>query len=287
VLVLLAVGSLIACLFFPAIGVHQGVNAGAWRGLWYEKNELGSIMVIGVFTCLSAAIVTRKLFLALAGLALCALLLLLSQSKTSLLCLFIPAAVMPLLWCVNRGPVTGLVAIYGGGLAVACAALFFTAQPDLAFAALGKDSSLTGRTEIWSAVNRLSAERPMLGYGYGAFWEKDSAPAVLIRHQLRWLVPSAHNAWMDVLIQLGRVGLWLSVALAAIVALATLIRGGGVRDGYWAALIVATFLVRSYSESIFLAFNNLEWVLFVTASTILLMPKERSRGSPLVAGVGG
>ena len=43
----MAVGSLIMVFAFPGIGVHHDVNAGLWRGLWYEKNQMGIVMVAG------------------------------------------------------------------------------------------------------------------------------------------------------------------------------------------------------------------------------------------------
>jgi len=44
---LMAAGSLVMVFAFPSIGVHQFDNAGLWRGLWYEKNQMGAVMVIG------------------------------------------------------------------------------------------------------------------------------------------------------------------------------------------------------------------------------------------------
>ncbi|MDP3401021.1 MAG: O-antigen ligase family protein, partial [Brevundimonas sp.] len=41
----MAIGSLVMVLAFPAIGIHQAENAGLWRGLWYEKNQMGIVMV--------------------------------------------------------------------------------------------------------------------------------------------------------------------------------------------------------------------------------------------------
>ena len=70
--------------------------------------------------------------------------------------------------------------------------------------ALGKDPSLTGRTLIWEALMRKVAERPWTGYGFSAFWGVDSIPAREIRIETQWPVPSAHNGWIDLLVQLGR-----------------------------------------------------------------------------------
>ena len=54
--------------------------------------------------------------------------------------------------------------------ALSVAAVMIVATPDLLFSLLGKDATLTGRTGIWSAVIDSIAKRPLLGYGYQAFW---------------------------------------------------------------------------------------------------------------------
>jgi len=48
-------------------------------------------------------------------------------------------------------------------------ALVFTAVLDLplVLSLLGKEPTLTGRTDVWAAVSHRIAERPMFGYGYG------------------------------------------------------------------------------------------------------------------------
>ncbi len=55
----LAVLSLLFVVAMPSFGVHHGVNDGAWRGLWYEKNELGAMMTAGLLCNLSAAVLSR------------------------------------------------------------------------------------------------------------------------------------------------------------------------------------------------------------------------------------
>ena len=39
---------------------------------------------------------------------------------------------------------------------------------------LGRDPTLTGRTEIWRFAIKSIASRPFLGYGYDVFWDFSS-----------------------------------------------------------------------------------------------------------------
>jgi O-antigen ligase len=74
------------------------------------------------------------------------------------------------------------------------------------------------RPQIWSAAWNLFRESPWLGHGFG----RETLAASFIPHTPAWLEPlqvrHAHNAFIDIALQLGAVGLaiflWLLVALA-------------------------------------------------------------------------
>jgi O-antigen ligase len=142
--------------------------------------------------------------------------------------------------------------------------------------ALGKDPSLTGRTEIWDSLLRKVADRPWTGYGYGAFWGRigESAPADWVRKETGWIVPSAHNGWIDLLVQLGWPGTLMVGGLLAGTAVNAVLRssGSGVREGWWALGFLAAFVVLSLSESILMAHQGLPWVLFVALLTRATLP---------------
>jgi O-antigen ligase len=103
-----------------------------------------------------------------------------------------------------RGQLTlfGVTALAAGG-AVALALVF---QQQL-LALLGRSDDLTGRLDIWGAVTALIEQRPVLGWGWVSYWAPWVEPfddLVIIRG-VRYL--QAHNAWLDVLLQLGWIGL--------------------------------------------------------------------------------
>jgi len=66
---------------------------------------------------------------------------------------------------------------------------------------LGRDSTLTGRSEIWAYLVPLAMKKPVLGHGFGGFWTKAIRESYLYR--------SAHNGYLEVLLVLGFVGLLL------------------------------------------------------------------------------
>jgi len=167
-------------------------------------------------------------------------------------------------------------------------ALVMWLSPELVFKALGKDPTLTGRTDIWAALLRQSAKRPLTGYGYAVFWTLESHPAQWIRKETGWLVPTAHNGWLDILAQLG----WIGVGLCALVLggslLVSLVRFRRVQDGYWATLFLAIFLMTTFSESFILERNGIAWALACAAVTRLLgpvwtKPAETTQRRPIFA----
>jgi O-antigen ligase len=87
--------------------------------------------------------------------------------------------------------------------------------PDALLETLGKDPTLTGRTELWEYVIGFISERPLLGWGLTAFWSTANPLADEVSAALGWTVPEAHNGLLELLLEVGVVGTALFVALWA------------------------------------------------------------------------
>lgn len=80
-------------------------------------------------------------------------------------------------------------------------------------AAMDKDPTMTQRTIIWAETLPSIAKHPFLGYGYSAFWNGlngESMHAVLVTG---WMEGQVQDGYLDVLLQLGLLGLIPLVAL--------------------------------------------------------------------------
>ena len=271
----LAVMSVIAAIVFPGFGVDQAVHAGAWKGVWWEKNTLGAMMAWGAIACCAAAAARPERALIWVGFAaLCAFLVLMSTSKTALLAFLLGAGGLAGIAISRRGFGFAALMLFGlafgllGGIAIALIA------PVEALEALGRDATLTGRTDIWVLLADEIAKRPWTGYGYMAFWTVDDGPVFWLRQATVWPVPTAHNGWIETALAIGLPG----ATLLAIVYLGGLFRAftrlfAGV-EAYWALPFIAMLGLVSMSESNLMAQNGLSWVMF-TATVTRLSARSR------------
>lgn len=272
----MAVGSLVFVLAFPPIGIHRDVNVGLWRGMWYEKNQMGQVMVcVAVAAAAWLSVADRHWRIAAVTAVLATFLMVMTQSKTSLLCWLIGFGLVGAVWAARQGgAVLGVLTVWGATFAAIAVGVGFLLGGPAILVALGKDPSLTGRTEIWAALMDMVAERPWTGYGYAAFWTRTSVPADIIQAQTGWLVPSAHNGWIDLLVQVGWPGAVLvgTILLIGFAATVARLSTSGLVEGGFSLAYLAIVATLSLSESVLLHHQDLAWVMvlaIVARSTML------------------
>jgi O-antigen ligase len=96
--------------------------------------------------------------------------------------------------------VAGTVMLFGGGTNVAHA--------------LGRNPTLTGRTEIWAAVIPM-APNPFVGAGFESFWLNPRVNATLAELFPGLPLNEAHNGYVEVYLELG----WVGVGLISLILL--------------------------------------------------------------------
>ncbi len=278
----LVVIAAISVLTIPFGGLMQDLHTDQLRGPFTEKNEAGQVYALGMITCATAAILTpyaRPLWIsgALASLGL----LLLSGSGTALIAGIAGLVTLAGMEIARRSPVRLIILVW---IAVALALLAGLAlavtRPDLA-AAIGKDGTLTGRTEIWSATLRHMDGVFWRGHGYEAFWTDASIPRAWVWDQVGFEVHHAHNAWLETLVGVG---------LAGCVLLAwALLRGAGMgivgflasRPGRFALPVIVFIAIAGLTECVFSGPDGLAWFVFLTLSTKLAMgPRAPAMARP-------
>ena len=81
---------------------------------------------------------------------------------------------------------------------------------------IGKDPTLTGRTEIWEMGFHIIADNPLLGVGYQSLFYIGNAPAEEIwnlAHKASGVGFNFHNMYVDTTVELGVIGLLMYVFL--------------------------------------------------------------------------
>ena len=199
--------SIFLVLAFPRFGlVGTLAHLGAWQGIFAEKNHAGEAMV---FLLTPVVDFSRRLTLKRALYAAVVLfLVIMSQSRTAWIAAVLYPLVMYVLYLAKRVEsrlallvAVGTTATVGVSLAVII--------PNLAeiLGLFGRDLTLTGRTEVWKLVLQAIGDRPLLGYGYSAFWQGLTGASGKIILTLGWAFGYAHDGYLEVLLQVGIVGL--------------------------------------------------------------------------------
>ncbi|MGA2831966.1 MAG: O-antigen ligase family protein [Terracidiphilus sp.] len=134
-------------------------------------------------------------------------LLLMSQSKTALLCLVIGIVLIARRgWLASRAVSSAILA---GALSLPFL-LFFSRQFASVIApiveSLGRNMTFTGRAAIWDHIT-LNTVNPLIGAGYWSFWGGPGGFA--INQAMKTTVPNAHNGYLDIYIDGGFIGLTL------------------------------------------------------------------------------
>jgi exopolysaccharide production protein ExoQ len=256
-MVVLAFVTAFLAIAVPSLGLMQDAYAGAWTGPWLEKNRTGAAMCIGALACIAAAITSGHPRRWIAGALICVVTIVLARSATSLAAFVLGVGAITFVWMCRKGPAMTVLAGYLGLIGVAGIAAVMIFTPGVITDLLGRESNLTGRAEIWAAVQRRIEEKPFLGYGYGAFWGGEKYDAIgYIWREVDFKARAAHNGWLDAWLEMGMVGLMGTIAFMAAAALAAL-RSIPRGHAAWFALpaVVATTTFAS-SESVLAQANN-------------------------------
>ena len=191
------------------------LQGGPIEGIVANRNLLGFLALIAVIVFavqLAAGTVSRRWGLAWLGLGV--LMLLLTRSATVAFAATAVTVVLLFALWARRRPPEGRRPVY---LAAAASVLvggfgLVIVTPQL-LSLLGKSADLTGRLDIWRNVTALALERPVFGWGWVSYWAPWVEPfeGLAVRRGVVYL--QAHNAWLDVWLQLGILGLIVFTAL--------------------------------------------------------------------------
>ena len=261
--------SILTAVLLPVFGVMDGLHEGAWRGVFVHKNLTGRIAALAAASfAVLASVAGRGRWVCRGMIAVSIVLVLASRSASAMLMTGTLLLMIPLFRVMRSSGRLMMPVILVALIAAAIAGTLLVEQSETVLNALGKDSTLTGRTELWDSVVDKIEHRPLLGYGFGAFWLGLDGDSAFVWFETRWDPTHAHNGILDLMLDAGLAGTLLYALIFIGTARRALewLRRQESAIGSWPLIYLAFVLVTNLSESAVLRPNSLFWILFVSLS---------------------
>lgn len=290
--------SIMVWLIDPSLVIEVGDDISlrnSWKGVTGQKNTLGQLSAFATLFWMHAYL-TREAGrgMALFGLAVSFWAVLASRSSTALLA-SVPTC--GFLWLLLRSPpsMKRYMPYLAGGFAILVVAYSMAVLqliPGLEILLkpitmlTGKDQTFSGRSLIWDVVKRHIAFSPILGTGFGAYW---AGPTYLLSPsqevaRVMYIYPfQAHNGYIDVINDLGYVGLMVLVGY-----MVTYMRDSLKLfrvDRHQGALYLAMFFmvaISNLSQSIWFS-SNIEFIVMSFATLALSRSLMEARRGAVAA----
>lgn len=266
---------------------------GNYKGFTYTKNNWGQFAAFMALTFLYGAISGYKARRNWILFGFATLSLLSTRSATSI-AIYALAVGIILSWSFGKryGRVFQLASLGIAIVSVGASFAYFIVQGELpldrllsaGLGSVGKDTTLTGRTALWQMMGLEIARHPWLGIGYGSFWLGLEGQSVSIVRFFTWLPGQAHNGYIDVVNEIGLIGLGLLLAtlLTHLYKLLQLYRAGKELPAVFHFALLAAALALNISESSLLRTTHIWWII-LTISIVEVHARQIRLGntSPL------
>ena len=248
------------------LGIQGNIaQLGPIQGIFGTRNMLGFVAVIALITFLieyrtqSVRVGVSVFSVVLAG-GLAAL----SDSPTVLVLAVAVGLAVGALALVRHARPEGRSALQWtlGGIVVAGLAIGYAARHPI-IALLGAGSDFAMRVTLWNTMVDYLRTKPVQGWGWFGAWNQGEFPFSAINYTLRTSHATGLNAYFDVLLQLGWIGLLLFTAMAGVALVRSWLDASERRSVIyaWTPLILVALLVDSMFESFTL--SGFGWLLLV------------------------
>lgn len=259
-----------AAVLVPHIGLTPDLHEqGSLRGVFVHRNYLAFFSVLALLTYAMLALDGRRgRPYYLAGAALAAASIIAAASRTSWLVLAVVLLLAGVTWLARRATssVATLMLIIGGAAtALGWLVLRFFVP---VVGAIGRDTTLTGRTDIWESVVEAIGHRPLTGYGWNALYQQGTAVTEAMWAGAGFRFYHAHNGYLQIALEGGYVALALALLLVLTAAYRSLQIYASQRGAaaLWPLLLVTTLAIYNTTETV--AFTGLGLVLLVMLSCL-------------------
>jgi len=271
---IITITSIFTVLFLPEFGTMTSVlHSGLWRGIYSHKNILGASL--SIFSVLSFVLMLyvkklkEKILLLLIFLVQL-MVIYFAGSTTSLLTIAVVFIVMFMLFIFRK--INNIFLFLSILLILFIPSIFgllvtlYNSLESIT-TAFGKDLTFSGRIYIWEAVIDLIRVNPILGYGYGSFWDEGSETYNYVNNYVGWrdfTFNHAHNGFLDLLTSVGFIGFiifFISVYIYIKRNILLIFKEDSFLNFIPCSFLVY-FLTNNLQESMLLEQNFIMWILY-------------------------
>jgi O-antigen ligase len=266
-----AIASVLVVLLNPSLGLMP--DGAGWRGVFVHKNLFGKLMALSTGAFLLLAMdMERRRWMAFVGAAASFSLVVLSRSVSALLIALTVLSVTPLFRTLRLTRTRHLLLLIAAIVLAEVVLLGTYFEWRALLSILGRDPTLSGRTELWRTLMDPVMRRPWLGYGLGGFWLGWGGESGAVWSAIGWRPPHAHNGFLDMVLDLGVVGLsvFLIGYIGAWIKALRAARCSSKSYELWSLFFLTFLLLSESTESALLSQNSLIWVLYLTTMSITM-----------------
>ena len=273
--------SVIFAVALPKYGIMAATHAGALRGIYTHKNTFGLNMAWAPVIFFMRAIDSQQRRWIWWLLLIASIVLIVLCRSTSSMGNMILMLALCICYRIFRWHYEFLVSSILAILIVGISGWMFFLNfigTDAFFEAIGKDPTLSSRTEIWKQVWEAIQLQPWLGYGSAAFWDGLQGPSKYVELAVRARVAYAHNGYLDILLGTGFIGLGLfliSFSVNTIKSLVFLRKTNSV-EGFWPLLYLTYLILTNITEGTLSSTTGVFWVLY-SSVTFSLIAAEKNQ----------
>ncbi|MCA0185302.1 MAG: O-antigen ligase family protein [Proteobacteria bacterium] len=270
----LAMAGFEVAYYFDPLGRSNALGVALIKGLFSHKIYAGFYSAQALY--LNIILLRGKQRFAFASLAFVAVLV--SGSSVGLVAVLLGAALTVVLRRFRNASTRRqllLPALFSLLMSILIGAVFYVDILGL----LGRDASLTGRTDLWGWALQFWMDSPLVGWGYaGIFGDSPNAPSSIINDDSYYQAPHFHSGYLQVLAELGLIGFVFYVSLLVRSLLFSVRRYwmSGRDEDLAASVLLIMIAVVGFAMNIFMRYNELSSILIVLFY-LILFSKRGSR----------
>ena len=279
--------SFLTVVVLPGAGVDHKNSTTGLQGIFPHKNVCAvvtiELLTVGFCYAFRGKNAPAK---RIAFIALLTLLIVGTMARTGWIMLVLVVAFIGILKCLHRLRPLERFAVTWFLPALSAVLIWLVAENSASILhLLGKGATLSGRTGIWQVVFLAIVKRPLLGFGYGAFWVAGNPEATRLALMINDPgLSNAENGVLQIWLELGLIGVLILLAslFRTCKNAVACFRSNTPNYAIWYMSILFINMLALVDGNKFLLWTSIEWVMYIMADIGLATEARRVRATRTV-----